>query len=101
MVFNDNDDIFRNTNFDHIDRFRWCNKPENTRSVTSQVNQNNRGICADKDDRTYNKDDITYLERWIDHIKIIKGNEKYLETLNEDPQAINYEVKEYNIKEAG
>jgi hypothetical protein len=31
MVFNDNDDIFRNTDCDHIDRFRWCNRPENTR----------------------------------------------------------------------
>jgi hypothetical protein len=30
MVFNDNNDIFRNTDCDHIDRFRWCNKPENT-----------------------------------------------------------------------
>jgi hypothetical protein len=31
IVFNDNDDIFRNTDCDHIDRFRWCDKPENTR----------------------------------------------------------------------
>ena len=31
FVFNDNDDILRNTDCDHMDRNRWCNKPENTR----------------------------------------------------------------------
>ena len=50
IVFNDNNDIFRNTDCDHMDRNRWCNKPDNTRWVTSFENQNNRGICADKID---------------------------------------------------
>jgi hypothetical protein len=42
-VVNENDDIFRNTDCVHINRFRWCNRPENTRWVTSLENMDNKG----------------------------------------------------------
>jgi hypothetical protein len=113
MIFNDNDDIFRNNNCDHIDRNRWCNKPENTRWVTSRENQGNKGQCPDKIDRQHDKKDIEYLEDWIAHVKSISAkrekivtikNEKmkYLDLLNASLQSINNEIREYNnIIDAG
>jgi hypothetical protein len=62
-----------NTDCDHIDRNRWCNKPDNTRWVTSRENQGNKGQCADKIDRQHDKKDIEYLEDWIAHIKSIQN----------------------------
>ena len=70
MIFNYNDDIFNNTDFDPVDRYRWCNKPENTRWVTSKENMNNRGVSTAKIDRTHDESDIEYLEDWTDHFKI-------------------------------
>jgi hypothetical protein len=107
IVFNDNNDIFRNTDCDHIDRFRWCNKPENTRWVSSIENQNNKGQCSAKIDRKHNKKDIEYREDWIVHVKSIPTkrekiitvkNEKikYLDLLNNDLQVIKNKVNEYN-----
>ena len=101
MVFNDNNDIFRNNNCDHIDRFRWCNKPENTRWVTSRENMNNKGICADKIDRQHDKKDIEYLEDWIAHINVIsiKKKDEYLKSLNDDLQKIQNEIDDNIEKE--
>jgi hypothetical protein len=31
---------------------------------------NNRGVSSAKIDRTDNKSNIAYLEKWIDHLKI-------------------------------
>ena len=95
IVFNNNNYIFRNKDCDHIDRFRWCNKPENTRFVTSIENQNNRDICAGKINRKHYKKDIEYLKVWIAHVKSVPSkrnkimtikNEKikYIDLLNND-----------------
>jgi hypothetical protein len=65
LVFNDNKDILRNTDADHIDRIRCFCMPKNIRCVTSQVNQNNKGGCVSKDEREHTNEDITYLENWI------------------------------------
>jgi hypothetical protein len=62
IVFNDNNDIFRNSDCNHIDRFQWCNKPDNTRCAISLENQSNKGIYSTKIDRKHNKHDIDYLE---------------------------------------
>jgi hypothetical protein len=109
IVFNDNNDIVRNTDCDHIDRFRWCNKPENTRWVTSSENQNNRESCVGKINRLHNEFDIKILEKWIEHVKKIQFKDKkkkqkkeYIQSLNDDLQAIKNEIREYNnIIDAG
>jgi hypothetical protein len=72
IIFNDNNDIFRNTDCDHIDRFRWCNRPENTIWITSIENQNNKCTSNAKIDRKHNKTDISYLENWIAHMEFLK-----------------------------
>jgi hypothetical protein len=100
MVFNDNTDIFRNIDCDHIDRFRWCNRPENTRWVTSFENQNNRESCVGKTNRTHNEINIKYLEKWIERVKKMqvkddkkkKQKEEYVKSLNDDLQAIKNEI---------
>jgi hypothetical protein len=78
MVFNDNDDIFRKTDCDHIDRFRWNNNPKNLRWVTSQDNMKNRGCCVTKIDRLHNKTDIDYLEKWITYVEKTAKKMEYL-----------------------
>jgi hypothetical protein len=83
MVFNDNDDIFNNTDCDHIDRYWWYNKPENIRWVSSKENMNNRGVSTAKIDRKHDKSGITYLEKWMDHLKIKLENIKCKNTKND------------------
>jgi hypothetical protein len=71
MIFNDNDDIFRYTEWDHIDRFLWDNIPINTSWATPVENQNNPESCGGKINRKHDKIDIKYLEKWIEHVKKI------------------------------
>jgi hypothetical protein len=72
MVFNDNDDIFNNTECDHIDMNKCCNRSINVRWIASKENMNNRGVCLDKIDRKHDKTDIIYFKKWIDHVVKVK-----------------------------
>ena len=115
MVFNDNDDVFNNTDCDHIDRNRWNNRSINLRWVTSTENINNRCVCLDKINRKHDRIDIIYLERCIPHEKVkfvnIKNKvtktkeeenkkqkkliwmEDYLLSLNNDLQLLKNEIE--------
>jgi hypothetical protein len=89
-IYNNNNDIIRKTDCDHIDRHRWCNRPENLGWVTSVENQNKKGRCLTKIDRKHDNFDIDYLEEWIIHIKLIKikGKDEYIKSLNNDLQLL-------------
>jgi hypothetical protein len=69
--------------------------------VTAQTNQENKGQCDTKINRTHTNADVMYLEDWISHVKLTKrkGTEKYLKSLNNDLKDLKEEVEENEIKE--
>jgi hypothetical protein len=87
LVFNDNDDIFNNTDCAHIDRYRWNNRAITLCWVTPTDNMNNRGVCLDKIDRKHDKTIIIYLEKWIDYVTKVKfENIKNKKTKNDEQE---------------
>jgi hypothetical protein len=67
-----------------LDRIRCFCSPRNIRWTTSIKNQNNKGGCIGKDEREHTNEDITYLEDWIQHVKLTKakGKDNYLKKLD-------------------
>jgi hypothetical protein len=101
LVYEDNDDILRKDNVDHIDRIRCFCMPQNIRWTTSKENQNNKSGCIGKDDRQHTNEDITYLKDWIQHVKLTKakGKDKYLKKLDVELKNLNNEVNNNKILE--
>jgi hypothetical protein len=101
LVYLDNDDALNKDNVDHIDRIRCFCSPQNIRWATSEENQNNKRGCIGKDERQHTNEDITYLEDWIQHIKLTKakGKDNYLKKLDVILKELNNEVNKDKIFE--